>query len=205
MKSMIGDINQGYLNSKIPIRLKLRCIKNSVISEIVFQNSATRMLEELSRVHSTKDGADVATLMTRYNLEGASGVVCGLGYRNSIQTRTTFSVHNRECSIAAQTLTHEIGHHFGAGHNMGSKPQGNPQYPYGLGYEAGTGENKGTVYTLMAYLNETRVDAGLPNVAVNYWSSPAIKYSRLYANSLGNLTLGEPETADNVRLLTERR
>ena len=200
IKSMIGDINQGYLNSKIPMILKLRCIKNSTISEVAFQNSSTRMLEELSSVHSTKDGADVATLMTRYDLEGGSGVVCGLGYRDSIQTKNTFSVNNRECGIVAQTLTHEIGHHFGARHDIGSNPQGNPQYPYGLGYEAGTGADKGTVYTLMAYLNETRTDAGLPNVAVNYWSSPALK-----PDSLGNIALGEAETADNVRLLTERR
>ena len=205
IKSMIGDINQGYLNSKIPMILKLRCIKNSTISEVAFGNSSTRMLEELSSVHSTKDGADVATLMTRYDLEGESGVVCGLGYRDSIQTKNTFSVHNRECGIVAQTLTHEIGHHFGARHDIGSNPQGNPQYPYGVGYEAGTGADKGTVYTLMAFLNETRTDAGLPNVAVNYWSSPALKYSGLHASSLGNITLGEEETADNVRLLTERR
>ena len=129
---------------------------------------------------------------------GSSGqVVCGLGYRDSLQAGGTFSVQNRDCSIAVQTLTHELGHHFGADHDIRSKPEGNAQYPYGLGFEAGTGEDKGTVHTLMALSNSNRVKAELANVAVNYWSSPALTYN--------GLTLGREGTADNARLLTERR
>jgi hypothetical protein len=206
VKLIIADINQGFLNSKIPLTLTLNCVKRSSLSEIELDHSALRMLEEFSDVHSSRDSADAATLMTKYDLLGSSGqVVCGLGYRNSLQTGGTFSVQNRDCSLAVQTLTHELGHHFGADHDIRSKPEGNSQYPYGLGFEAGTGVDAGIVHTLMALFNEARVAAGLPNVAVNYWSSPAVAYTGLYAGDLGSLALGGEGTADNARLLTERR
>ena len=118
--------------------------------------------------------ADAATLMTKYDLTGSRGQVCGLSYGDSLQAGGTFSVQNRDCSIGVQTLAHELGHHFGADHDLRSKPEGKLQYPYGLGFEAGTGEDAGTVHTLMAFFNKKRVEAGLPNVAVNYWSSPAV-------------------------------
>ena len=206
IKLIIADINQGYLNSKIPLTLTLKCVKRSSLSEQELKHSALRLLDEFRQIHSSRDTADAATLMTKYYLKNSSEQdVCGLGYRDSLQAGGTFSVQNRDCSIGVQTLTHELGHHFGADHDLRSKPEGNLQYPYGLGFEAGTGEDAGTVHTLMALFNEKRVEAGLPNVAVNYWSSPAVAYTGLYAKDLGNLTLGIEGTADNARLLTERR
>ena len=48
----------------------------------------------------------------------------------------------------------------------------------------------------MALHNKKSVQAGLPNVAVNYLSSPAVAYTGLYAKDLGNLTLGREGTAE---------
>jgi len=170
--------NESFENSDIPIELRL------VSADIVaYQERSGNLVEELQwmtyadiiRNLRRKYGADLTVMLV------ATGTMCGRAYTNSIP-ESALSVVHTSCSAANYTFAHEIGHNFGAQHDIETTV--NEYYQYGHGYRYYPGGWR----TIMAYFP--------PVMRINYWSNPDIYFE-------GTPT-GTEEWENNARVLRER-
>eukprot|EP00092_Neocalanus_flemingeri_P009414 GFUD01010128.1.p1 GENE.GFUD01010128.1~~GFUD01010128.1.p1 ORF type:complete len:932 (+),score=154.92 GFUD01010128.1:38-2833(+) len=196
-QNIIDSINQGYINSRIPLRITLQCVKKSTISEKGENSDAYKLLEKFPTVHPDRGSADTAALLTNSTIwnKDRSYKLCGLGNLNVIRSGSTFTVMTMDCAVGSHTMAHEIGHNFGAKHNK--EQSNNTNYPYGLGW------SNGVVRTIMAYQLE---GLKLPkNPRVNYWSNPDVEWKgEVGSDKHGPFRTGD-QRADNARLLKENR
>jgi len=106
-KSVIEFTNEGYKNSKIPIRIELACTEHLDFNDDEgpwkFTSMATRDL--------VTGGADAAGIWVH---DWRPIKVCGLGHFGGERGVEFFSMQAKTCAM--ETLGHEIGHNFGLGH-----------------------------------------------------------------------------------------
>jgi len=181
---VIAETNQGYINSKLPLRVKKHCIapapagihdnssSNTSSSKLLNQFRASMSIEELL------NSADAAALL----VEDFDS--CGIGFFASFKYGLTLSATKKSCALGYYSFGHELGHNFGCSHDKKQSP--NSAYSYGLGkHIPGTGSR-----TIMAYY----VKGFGPRV--NYWSNPLVNYE--------NVPTGTAEE-NNARILREHR
>merc|ERR1719167_457480 len=175
---VIAETNQGYINSKVNVRVKAHCTKQVDFAEVY--NGFT-MLDTFIKSKPAKDllnTADVAHLfVSRSNL-------CGLANFDSFGTQTNFGLTAKGCALNIYTVGHEIGHNFGLDHDKHQGP--NNAYSYGLGHHI-PGTNK---MTIMAYPHEGNTRE------INYYSAPNVYYNGIVTGS---------ELLNNARVLREHR
>lgn len=113
-------------------------------------------------------GADVvmvlAETMTQNNVQ-----VCGLANAISANAGNAFALVSRACATSNLSFVHEMGHLFGARHDMAVDPTTTP-YPYGHGFVDLTNKQ----YSVMAY-NTACANAGITTcVRRPVFSSPTL-------------------------------
>lgn len=192
-------LNDTLAASGIPVTVDLVGIEESELSNAML--TADVLIELAYRSDRTKVardvyGADFVVLMRhkthtngdqgRAMIGGAFGV-SHLGCSDWVSTGNGGSY--RPCGEPS-TFVHEVGHMLGAGHSSNdTSSMGAALAPYGHGYIGCGPDGPGTVRkgTVMAF--------GYQGERVMLFSSPAL-------TNMGYVC-GDPETADNVRLIRE--
>ena len=123
LDNLFAVTNQGYINSKIPLRVTRFCTeKANIVNEK--NKHMEGLLEEFSSMKGDPSGvygsptnlrntADVAHLL----VSEAAGGDCGIAYGGTYRSGNTVSVSSRCCARHFYTFGHEIAHHLGAFYN----------------------------------------------------------------------------------------
>lgn len=144
-----------------------------------------------------RNSADTAALLTA-DLSG-----CGIAYTHTTGSCYTLSVTKKSCATGYYSFGHEIGHNFGAKHNVekySSSSLASHPYSYGHGYLV---EPKGPSYytgyrTILAYTAD-----GYYN-RINRYSNPNKICDLCSAADWATSVLGDAE-ADNAKVITDNR
>merc|ERR1711934_1055837 len=193
VKNVVDQTNQGYKNSKIPVRVKLHCMEETTVPEA--------QISDLGVFNRYKGGgnnlrgsADAAALLITH-----SDKWCGVGYMPPIAAdqmtsypfpKLMTSITVTKCAIGSYTFGHEVSHNFGNDHDQYDKTN---KIPYAHGYHI-PGTN---ARTIMAYLRPAKYGANRHTKEINYYSNPDVKFK--------NVPTGVEGKADSARLITEHR
>ena len=194
VEQLIATTNQGYINSKIPLRASLHCLEEITdMSEDDFTNPALPRLDIFHQYrgggNNLRGSADAAVLLVKH-----LDRICGTGYKNPLPWGVEFgmvSMTDLNCGVAGFTFAHELGHNFGNDHDKYEKL--NLNKPYSQGYHI-----KGTKFrTIMAYYRPR--DKPKNRQQINYYSNPNVKIGKKKART------GKKGKADAARMITEVR
>merc|ERR1711915_532976 len=124
---VIAETNQGYINSKIPVRVKIFCIEETTMHD---ESQSATLLNSFRNYKSStaklRGSADAAALLF---IKTSS---CGRGSLDSWRTGNTLTIQAKGCALGYYTMGHELGHNFGSTHDREhSSP--NRYYSYGHG------------------------------------------------------------------------
>lgn len=185
----VDSVNTSWANSGILPRLSLVYTYVSSYSESGDFNT------DLNRITSTTDGYmdEVHTLRDQYGADMVSliienGQYCGLGWIGPYAPYA-FTVVNRGCAVSNLSFAHELGHNFGALHDVYVDPSNYP-YTYGHGYAVPSERWR----TIMAYNNVCSA-AGVSCTRLSYFSNP----DKLY----GATPMGTVASANNTKVIND--
>lgn len=181
----IAETNQGYINAGVNARVELAHAAPVNYSESGsnstdrsrYADVDDRVMDEIHAQRNTY-AADVGVLMT----EGNDG--CGNGTINASST-SAFVAVTADCATGNYSFGHELGHLFGARHNVEEDSSTSP-FAYGHGYLSPNRNWR----TIMAY----NCSNGCPRI--NYWSNPN--------KTRDGVAMGTTTRANNARVLNER-
>jgi len=179
MDQVTAETNQGYINSLIPVRIKIHCIEAADMNDMADGRQQIYAFRDLKgNSEALRGGADAAALLVkRFNY-------CGIGYVDSWRTGNTLTAQTKGCALGYFTLGHELGHNFGCLHDRYSSSGG--RYPYNFGSFIGDGPYR----TCMAYSRSGY------NRKANIYSSPVAKFEGIVTGTA---------TEDNARVIRENR
>ena len=190
VEQVIATTNQGYINSKIPLRVVLHCVEETEEPEDHF--TSVNGLEPFRKYkgggNSLRGSADTAALLVTH-LKG----VCGIGYRLSYDAgnnydESTLSMSRVDCAMAGYTFGHELSHNFGNWHDKYQR--GWREDAYAQGYHIPGSKFR----TIMAYRRSQKPKNTLQ---INYYSNPDVKIKKKRTGKNGK--------ADAARRITEAR
>ena len=183
---LLAETNQGYVNSLVPIRVKLHGMEEATISEVLDPYALLAAFETMKgSVEAVRGCADSALLLVTKMSS------CGVSYFNTIQTGKTLSASRKDCAQGGFSFGHELAHNFGCHHDPAQ--YNNQFYPYGHGHLINQGTGNMGYRSLMAFRApgfETRV---------NYYSNPDVLYPGT------NTPTGVIGLSNNARVITENR
>merc|ERR1740131_792534 len=178
MDQVTAETNQGYINSLIPVRMKIHCIEAAEMNDIMDSSVLTTFRNLKSSVEELRGGADAAALISLdFNY-------CGIGYMDSWRYGWTLTAQQKACALGYYTMGHELGHNFGCAHDREHSSSG--AYDYGFGQYIGDGPYR----TCMAYSKSGY------NRKANIFSSPVATLQGIITGSA---------TEDNARVFRENR
>ena len=184
-QSCIQANNTAFSNSAVNFQVELACAyqttyaesNNSATDKTVFRNIADGVMDEVANWRTYYD-ADLCHLLVNSLSNG-----CGEAWSVSVSAYAdAFCVTDRTCAVGNLTFPHELGHLYGARHDVYVDGTNTP-YAYGHGKTV-----PGSYRTVMAY-SDACTAVGQPCTRVAYFSNPAISY-------LGTST-GTSGSADN--------
>jgi len=182
---IILETNEGYINSKIPLRVVKHCTEEATIHE----NYSSRILDMFTNMKSSpkelRGTADVATLLVN-RMDS-----CGWAWGDTLWSGKTMSVIRRDCAISYYSFGHEVGHNVGLYHNI--DVDFNAKYPYAHGHLIEKDSNIRGSYTILAYPTWGYTKR------VNYYSNPDVVYPET-----GTVT-GVSGQSNNAALLIRNR
>jgi len=193
---IILETNDGYINGNIPVRVEKHCLKqHPTVNEDDSSSSAilTAFKNSMS-LNDLRQSADSTALLTA-DMSG-----CGIAYTHTTTNCYTISVTKKSCATGYYSFGHELGHNFGAKHNVETYSSSSlPSHPYlyGHGYLIKpTGPTKYSGYrTILAYFADGHYNR------INH-------YSNLHQTCTDCLeedsVLGD-EYSDNARVITGNR
>jgi len=196
---IITETNEAYESGDIPVRIQKHCAeKHPTINEDDIDSST--LLSAFASSMSTSDlrnSADTAALLTA-DLSG-----CGIAYTHVTGSCYTLSVTKKSCATGYYSFGHEIGHNFGAKHNVekySASSLASHPYSYGHGYLV---EPKGPSYytgyrTILAYTADGYFNR------INRYSNPNKICDLCSAADWASSVLGDAE-ADNAKVITDNR
>ena len=181
----VAETNQGYVNSGINARIELAHAApvnytesgSNSTDRSRYASPDDRVMDE---VHAQRNSylADVGVLLT----EGNDG--CGNGAINA-SASSAFVAVTADCATGNYSFGHELGHLFGARHNVEEDSSTTP-YAYGHGYLSPNRNWR----TTMAY----NCSNGCPRI--NYWANPN--------QTRDGVAMGSSTRAHDARVLGER-
>ena len=117
---VIAETNQGYINSKIPIRVKAHCMEQISIVQGGAEDTLNRFTNFRGTNIALRNTADAAVLL----VEEFGDQYCGMGWIGAIGYRggQTLSTVKKACALGSFTIGHEVGHNFGCQHNKEIQP-----------------------------------------------------------------------------------
>merc|ERR1712226_160964 len=191
---VIATTNQGYINSKIPLRAKLHCLEETEEPESYFLVDNDPNALELFRKYKgggpgngLRGSADAAALIVKNTFKR-----CGVAYLLPDVNVTYFgewsvSMTKLSCALVRFTFGHELGHNMGLDHDKNEDPVKRPRgSPYSQGYHL-----PGTKYrTILATEREGH------HRQINHYSNPDVKFQDVPTGS---------DEADSARRLTDVR
>merc|ERR1719228_3044744 len=191
LDQQIQEVNQGYINSRVPLRVKLHCAELARVKEgyINDNNNALKDFEKLKgSFKALRGSADQAALFVT-----DFGEWCGMATGiNTIASGKTVSVTRKSCAESTFTFGHELGHNIGLAHN---REEGwiNTYFNYGHGHLIARGSASRGYHTIMAYSRQGH------GVEANYYSNPSVIYPRTRTPT------GVSGISNNARVLTVQR
>jgi len=179
MDQVIAETNQGYINSKIPIRVKIFCIEATTLND---ESDSAKLFSKFVSYKGTTEAlrgsADAAALLL---IDTSS---CGRGYLDSWDNGNTITIQAKGCALGYYTMGHELAHNFGSTHDR-EHSSANRYYSYGHGSYI-----EPRYRTIMGYYKEGY------GARVNYYSSPNVFYRGSPTGS---------DTEDTARVIKENR
>merc|ERR1711962_1570721 len=192
--SAVAETNQGYINSKVPLRIKKHCTEQTTISDGLSTATSLNQLTNLKSSYAeVRDSADVAVLLVD---TFDSRTSCGRAHLFAIPSGNTFSVSKKSCALGYYTFGHEIGHNIGLYHNR-ETGHINPRYDFAQGHHIAQGKASTGFRTILAYSGTNH------RQRVNYYSNPAVNYPA--TGTPCGVAAGSPNAANNAALLTQQR
>ena len=181
---VIQETNQGYINSKVALRVKAFGSEQATINDQYGTGiiaTFARMKGSTAALRGTADAA--ALLVLRFDY-------CGVGYLNTISSGGTVSVTAKGCALGNYAFGHELGHNIGLHHNK--EITSNSYFSDGLGHLIARGSASTGATTIMAYPRSGY------RTRANYYSNPNVIFP-------GTGTPTGTSTANNARVLTVQR
>merc|ERR1712200_253972 len=185
---LIQATNQGYINSLVPLRLKLLCSEMARIND---QYDGNYMLDQFESYKGTyqalRGTADTAILLV-----GKQMNYCGLATGvDMISSGRTTSIVHKGCALSGFTFGHELGHVIGLTHNR--EESKNHWFDDGHGHLISRGYASEGYRTILAYQRRGHIER------VNYYSNPNVILPKT-----GTPT-GVRGISNNARVLTVNR
>merc|ERR1711892_780091 len=178
---VVAETNQGYINSNIPVRVKIFCIEATTLNDEEQSSTLfTKFVYYKGTAEALRGSADAAALLF---IKTSS---CGRGYVDSWDSGRTITIQSKGCALGYYTMGHELAHNFGSTHDR-EHSSGNSYYSFGHGSYI-----EPRYRTIMGYYKEGY------NTRVNYYSSPTVYYAGT------DRTTGS-DTEDTARVLRENR
>ncbi len=197
----VGIVNQGMINSGIPLRIKL--VKVATVKSTYDERAPADPAQPLYDLTSGTN-ADFPAIRTLRNDAMADLVTmyfdrpeyCGIAWvlYPSLSAAYGFSAINANCQGTA-TLAHELGHNMGLYHDRYVEPAASSS-KYNYGYVNLAGRFR----TIMSYPNKCSA-YGVNCTSITYYSTPLKSYS---GRPVGKAA-GAGGAADAARLLRENR
>jgi len=188
IEKLFTETNQGYKNSRIPVRAVKHDVKqHPTLTDI---RDSKRLLYAFRNSMSKSDllnCADSAVLLVK------DTKACGYGFVNTVFSCNTFSITKKSCATGYFSFGHELSHNFGAHHNPEALSEDEEQSGDGYGHLIQpTGPTKYSGYrTIMAY------HADGHSKRVNYYSNPDVLFK--------NNPTGIEGLSNNARVITANR
>ena len=175
---VLSETNQGYINTKIPVRIRMFCIEATTLrDEKKISTQLNKFANYKGSAEALRGSADAAALLVMKTSH------CGGGFIDSWDDGNTLTVQKKRCAIGYFTMGHELAHNFGGKHDRKHSSH-NSHYSFGHG-----GYIKPRYRTIMAYPKK-----GYKRV--NYYTSPDVFYKGVVTGS---------DTEDNARVIKENR
>merc|ERR1719228_386854 len=193
---IITETNEAYESGDIPVRIQKHCAeKHPTINEDDIDSST--LLSAFASSMSTSDlrnSADTAALLTA-DLSG-----CGIAYTHVTGSCYTLSVTKKSCATGYYSFGHEIGHNFGAKHNVekySTSDLSSHPYLHGHGYLIKpTGPSKYSGYrTILAYFADGHYNR------INHYSDPG----QVCPDCLESDSVLGDEYSNNAKVITDNR
>merc|ERR1712142_22923 len=181
---VIATTNQGFRNSKIPVKVKLFCIEASNLTDqkeadtlrVMFENLKGKGLKGWKSVLGSADAAALFVMKTNQ---------AGLGELRGWDSYKPFTMNVKQHTFTSYVFGHELGHNFGCEHNFPTTEPKNIYYSYGYGSLINP-----KYLSIMAY------PSGKYEKVINYYSNPKVSYNGVPTGS---------KTQNCARVIKENR
>jgi len=185
--NLFTQTNQGYKNSKIPVRAVKQDVRQHPTLTDIYDSS--KLLNAFMNSMSKSDllnCADSAVLLVE------DMRACGIAPGYNVHSCNAFSVTMKRCAAQKYTFGHELGHNFGAHHNRETfRPGTISGDSYGHLIQP-RGPTRSSGYrTILAY------HANGHHTRVNHYSNPDVLYK--------NNPTGIEGLSNNARVITANR
>merc|ERR1719411_362466 len=185
LDQVMQETNQGYINSKVPLRVKLFCHEEAPV------NDGNNALNDFSKIKggdfkAILGSADQAALLLK-NYR-ACGTAWGI---NMVPSGRMISVTKKSCALGYYSFGHELAHNIGLAHNKETGHY-NRHFSYGQANLIKRGKASTGYRTILGYNYAGHRER------VNYYSNPDVIYPRT----------GTPtgtSRANNAKVLTLQR